>query len=295
MRSDLEGGLYLIRSTEGKNYHPANLPDAFRTDGRATEAAAQRGDDSVSIGMVGVIVDLVRIQARFEDMLLIAGTVNYRERVAFPPDAVVEVQLLNVSRQDVPSTVITAASFPTRDRQVSIPFSLGYDPARISQKHSYAVRAVIRSEGTVIFMSTSSSSVNTQGNPSRADLIAMRDGTTDARTNVLLGSAWSVKDLGGAGVMDRVPVMLEFSADGAVTGNASCNQFRGTVTVLTGSITLNPLATTRKMCAAAVMHQEARYFEVLRAADRFEVEGEFLYIHVAGRPQPLRFIGTTDQ
>ena len=73
--------------------------------------------------------------------------------------------------------------------------------------------------------------------------------------------------------MDRVPVMLEFSADGAVTGNASCNQFRGSVTVLTGSVTLNPLATTRKMCAAAAMHQKARYFEALRAADRFEVEG----------------------
>ena len=144
-------------------------------------------------------------------------------------------------------------------------------------------------------MSTSRYSVNTQGNPSRAELIVVRVGKTNAPPERLLGTAWSLENLGGAGEMDRVPVTLAFTADGAVTGNASCNQFRGTLTVLTGSVTLNPLATTRKMCAAAVVHQEARYFEVLSAADRFEVEGEFLYIHVAGRPQPLRFIGTTDQ
>ncbi len=295
VRSDLEGGLYLLRSADGTNYNPTNLPDAFRVDGQAIEATAQRRDDLVSIGMVGVIVDLVRIRARSEGMLFIAGTVNYRERVALPPDAVVEVQLLDVSRQDVPSTVITTASFPTRDRQVPIPFTLSYDPSRIIEKHSYAVRAVIRSEGTVIFMSTSRYSVLTQGNPSRAELIVVRVGRTNAPPEKLWGTAWRLEDLGGAGVMDRVLATLVISADGAVTGNASCNQFRATETVLTGSVTLNPLAATRKMCAEAVMHQEAQYLEALRTADRFEVKGEFLYIHDAGQPQPLRFLGTRNQ
>ena len=295
VRSDLEGGLYLLRGAEGTNYNPTNLPDAFRVDGQAIEATAQRRDDLVSIGMVGVIVDLLRIRARSEGMPSIAGTVSYRERVALPPDAVVEVQLLDVSRQDAPSIIIAAASFPTRDRQVPIPFTLSYDPSKIIEKHSYAVRAVIRSEGTVIFMSTSRYSVITHGNLSRADLMLMRVGRTNAGTDVLVGTAWSLEDLGGAGVMDRVPATLVFSADGAVTGTASCNQFHSTVTVLTGSVTFNPLATTRKMCAEAVMHQEARYVEALRAADRFEVKGEFLSIHAAGRPQPLRFISKRDQ
>ena len=116
VRSDLEGGLYLIRSTEGTNYNPTNLPDAYRVDGQAIQATAQRRDDLVSIGMVGVIVDLVRIRAQSKGTLSIPGTVNYRERVALPPDAVVEVQLFDVSRQDVPSTVITEATLPTHGR-----------------------------------------------------------------------------------------------------------------------------------------------------------------------------------
>ena len=38
--------------------------------------------------------------------LFVSGTVNYRERMALPPDAVVEVQLLDVSRQDAPATIV---------------------------------------------------------------------------------------------------------------------------------------------------------------------------------------------
>ena len=66
VRSDLEGGLYLLRGAESANYNPTHLPDAFRVDGQAIEATAQRRDDLVSVGVVGVIVDLLRIRARSE-------------------------------------------------------------------------------------------------------------------------------------------------------------------------------------------------------------------------------------
>lgn len=42
VRSDLEGGLYLLRGAEGTNYNPTNLPDAFRVDGQAIKPAAMR-------------------------------------------------------------------------------------------------------------------------------------------------------------------------------------------------------------------------------------------------------------
>ena len=37
---------------------------------------------------------------------MVTGTVDYRERMALPPDAVVEVRLSDVSRQDVAAPVI---------------------------------------------------------------------------------------------------------------------------------------------------------------------------------------------
>ncbi|HET8625535.1 MAG TPA: hypothetical protein VFM14_18385 [Gemmatimonadales bacterium] len=61
---DLEGGLFVIDSDEGTRYNPMSLPDAFRVDGKAVEAVARRRDDAVSIGMVGPMIELIRIRER---------------------------------------------------------------------------------------------------------------------------------------------------------------------------------------------------------------------------------------
>jgi hypothetical protein len=59
---DLEGGVFVIRDAEGTNFNPTNLPEAFRTDGLVVEAEARRRDDLVSVGMVGPLIELLRIR-----------------------------------------------------------------------------------------------------------------------------------------------------------------------------------------------------------------------------------------
>lgn len=61
---ELEGGLFVIRDPQGTQYNPINLPDAFRHEGLAVEAEARRRDDMASIGMVGPIIELLRIRQR---------------------------------------------------------------------------------------------------------------------------------------------------------------------------------------------------------------------------------------
>ncbi|MGH8646061.1 MAG: META domain-containing protein [Gammaproteobacteria bacterium] len=63
-RLDLEGGLVVIRDAEGTQYNPINLPEAFRVEGMAVEAEAQRRDDVASIGMIGPIIELLRVRKR---------------------------------------------------------------------------------------------------------------------------------------------------------------------------------------------------------------------------------------
>lgn len=63
---DLEGGLYVIRDAEGTTFNPTNLPEAYRVEGKAIEAEVQRKEDLISIGMVGPIVELLRIRERSE-------------------------------------------------------------------------------------------------------------------------------------------------------------------------------------------------------------------------------------
>lgn len=58
---EVEGGVWVIRTDEGK-YQPMNLPPAFQVDGMAVQAEAVRRTDMVSIGMVGPLVELLRIR-----------------------------------------------------------------------------------------------------------------------------------------------------------------------------------------------------------------------------------------
>ena len=61
---DLEGGLFVIRAEDGVQYNPLNLPADFRVDGLAVEADARRRDDVATIGMVGPVLELLRIRRR---------------------------------------------------------------------------------------------------------------------------------------------------------------------------------------------------------------------------------------
>jgi hypothetical protein len=59
---DLEGGIFVLRTTDGTRYSPTNLPEAFRVDGLRVEADARRREHMVSIGMAGELVELLRIR-----------------------------------------------------------------------------------------------------------------------------------------------------------------------------------------------------------------------------------------
>jgi hypothetical protein len=64
---DLEGGVYVIRTEDGTQYRPVELPEEFRVDGLAVEAEAKRRDDLMSVDMVGPAVELLDIRKRAAD------------------------------------------------------------------------------------------------------------------------------------------------------------------------------------------------------------------------------------
>jgi putative lipoprotein len=103
----------------------------------------------------------------------VTGTVTYRERMALTPDAVVEVQLLDVSLTDVAATLIAEQTIKP-EHQVPIPFEISFDPAEIDERMSYSVRATIRSGGRTMFITDRSYPVLTRGHPAHVDLVLVR-------------------------------------------------------------------------------------------------------------------------
>ncbi|WP_332743931.1 META domain-containing protein [Hydrogenophaga sp.] len=108
----------------------------------------------------------------------------------------------------------------------------------------------------------------------------------------LVGSEWQLEDLGGRGVLDRVQATLAFPEAGRVAGSSSCNRFFGSYTLMQDRIALGQLGGTRMACAPAVDEQETRYLDALQKAQRLEVRGRTMLMHVQGLEKPLRFTRT---
>jgi putative lipoprotein len=103
----------------------------------------------------------------------VTGTVTYRERMLLPPDAEIEVSLLDVSLMDVAAKLISTQTI-VPDHAVPIAFVLRYDPQDIDQRMTYAVRATIRSGDRLLFVTDRSYTVLTRGQSSHVDLVLKR-------------------------------------------------------------------------------------------------------------------------
>jgi putative lipoprotein len=101
----------------------------------------------------------------------VSGTVTYRERMAMPENAVLSVQLQDVSRADAPAEAIAEQRITFAGRQVPLGFELRYDPGRINPKHLYAVSASITVDGQLRFLNSSTYRVLTQGNPVKLGIL----------------------------------------------------------------------------------------------------------------------------
>lgn len=102
------------------------------------------------------------------DKPTVTGTVTYRQRIALPPDAVVNVTIEDVSRADAPADMIGQQIIETRGSQVPIPFAVPYDSNKIEENHSYNLRATIKDgSGKLLFTSDTAVPVITRGNPTK--------------------------------------------------------------------------------------------------------------------------------
>jgi len=85
--------------------------------------------------------------------LRISGSVFYRERIPMPPGYVLEVQLLDISRQDTAAESLAAIELRPK-HQVPVPFSLTVDESRLDPRHRYSIQAKILVDGRLAFIST---------------------------------------------------------------------------------------------------------------------------------------------
>ena len=105
-----------------------------------------------------------------EEPVSVTGAITYRERMALPPTAQVEIRLDDVSLMDAPSKTIAQQSFTADGRQVPFAFSLTVDQRKLDTRGRYAVSARITdASGKLMFITDTHNGVTFDGRP-RVDL-----------------------------------------------------------------------------------------------------------------------------
>lgn len=228
-----------------------------------------------------MVVVLLALVATLHDVPAMAkprtltGTVMYRERMALPPSAVVEVKLLDVSLADAPAGVIAQTVIRPRG-QVPIPYRLAFNDVKILPGHTYALRASIRAGGRLLFTSTTHQPVLT-GGAEQTEILVQRAAEQpstppDANAALPLQGRWLAEDIRQGGVIDRLKTVLEIGADGAISGTGGCNRMAGKATITGDAIAFGPLASTNMACTPAAMDQEAKFFAALRDVRTWRID-----------------------
>lgn len=219
----------------------------------------------------------------------VSGTVVYRERMALPPDAAIEVKLQDVTGTGGTANTIAESVFATGGKQVPIPFQLSYNPSDINPAHKYQVQANIRVNGKLMFTGVIPYLVITQGAPSQVALLLERapEKPVQAPGRRLTDTNWKLVQVNGkaAVVVEGSEAHIFLEKKGMFSGSTGCNQMTGSFIASEGALQFTPGGMTMKMCAQPLMEQEQALVAAIKATTNYQIDGDAL--ELLNGTQPL--------
>ncbi len=219
--------------------------------------------------------------AAAQDLPAVHGTAAYRERIALPPDAVLEAELQDVSRADAPALVLGSLRAGPAG-QVPIPFAIPYDPARLDPARRYVVRARILAGDRLLFTTDTAAPVLTQGAGDRVNLMLVRAAASAPLTRrlALAGPRWVLVRILDQAVTPapdgRAPFLQFDAAAERVSGDGGCNRLAGSYKQAGPALTIGPVARTMMACIGPAMETENRFAGALQQVKTWSIAGPTL-------------------
>lgn len=211
----------------------------------------------------------------------VEGTVGYRERIAPPPGAVVEVELLDVSRADAKSLTLSSQRYALTG--VPHSFSLSYDDALIDGRYSYVVAAKILLDERVLWRSTTAHPVLTRGAGNTVDVMLEKMPASPPPAP-LDNTQWRMFEMKGRMmVAERLPE-ISFAEEGAFGLGSGCNQFSGKAEIDGDSFAFpDKMAGTLMLCPPPNDKIESDLLETLPLVTGYVMSGDQLaFVNAAG-------------
>ncbi|MBP6786096.1 MAG: YbaY family lipoprotein [Candidatus Promineofilum sp.] len=116
----------------------------------------------------------------------LTGNVFYIERIALQPDALITVELQDVSAGT--TNVIATRDINAEGRQVPIPFELPYDPTAIDPAGTYLLSARVSEGGQIVFSSPTGVPVLTNGAPTSNVELLVSQAAVSPMVDVIRGT-----------------------------------------------------------------------------------------------------------
>ncbi len=190
------------------------------------------------------------------------GEVLYRERIALPPNAIVSVQLADVSLADAPAAILGEQKIDPAG-QVPVKFEIRFDPSVVQPNMSYALQARIATGDTLWFVNDERYTIDPKnpGAPVEMKVVMVRKNTDEPVAAGIEGRDWLAENIQGSGVIDNAQTTLTVTSDGAVSGSGGCNRYFSRATVSGENVSFADIGSTYMQCPAALMNQERKFLD----------------------------------
>ncbi|TGQ46642.1 YbaY family lipoprotein [Mesorhizobium sp. M00.F.Ca.ET.216.01.1.1] len=216
------------------------------------------------------------------------GEVMYRERIALPPNAVLSIQLADVSQADAPVAIVGERTVAPAG-QVPIKFEISFDPRVIRPDMTYALEARITADDRLLFVSDMRNQVDPLSDAPQTVMLKMVAPSDKPAAASLFGQSWLVEYIDGIGVITDPQATFRISEAGKAGGSGPCNVYFATAKVDGAKIAISGIGSTFKACAPEIMAEEKALFEALAKAASYHVDaGKLVIVDKDGR-DILRF------
>jgi putative lipoprotein len=220
------------------------------------------------------------------------GEVMYRERIALPPNAVLSVQLADVSLADAPAAVIGEHKVAPAG-QVPIKFEISFDPQVIRTGMTYALQARITVDDRLLFISDTRHQVDPLSDAPQTIMLKMVTSSEQPASAPVVGQSWLIEYIDGIGVIAEPQATFRIDEAGKAGGSGPCNVYFATAKVDGSTIAISDIGSTFKACASDIMAEEKALFEALAKAASYHVDAGKLIIVDKDDRVILRFNAAT--
>jgi putative lipoprotein len=240
-------------------------------------------------GMTPLLVGMMAVPTlATADETLVTGEVVYPQRIALPANAVLEVQLADVSLADAPARILGAQKIDPAG-QVPIRFAIPFDPTAIKTNMTYALQARISVDDQLWFINDVRHALDPLTAGPQTIQVKMVRQSSAAADVTIFDRDWVAEAIDGAAAHDKARPTLRIGKDGKVSGRGGCNGFFGSAKVDGQKVAFGQIGSTEMACEQAVMDQEHSFHQALERAASFRIEqGKLLMADKDGK-DILRF------